>query len=65
MGYRIKELREAKGLSQATLASLCGVSRQTIINMEKGKTRTTTSKTLLAIAKALDTTVDFLFTQTV
>lgn len=61
MGYRIKELREAKGISQTALAAKCGISRQTIINMEKGKTQTTTSKTLLAIAKALDTTVDFLF----
>jgi len=61
MGYRIKELREAKGISASDLAAMCGISRQTIFNMETGRTQTTSSKTLLAIARALDTTVDALF----
>ena len=33
---KIKELRLKKGLSQAELAKVIGVSRQTIISIEKG-----------------------------
>lgn len=34
---RVKELREERGLSQEQLARLLGVTRQTIIAIEKGK----------------------------
>jgi putative transcriptional regulator len=34
---RIKELREKKGLSQASLAKILNISRQSIISIEKGK----------------------------
>lgn len=33
---RVKELRSEKGLSQGELAELTGVTRQTIISLEKG-----------------------------
>ena len=33
---RVKELRTRKGLSQEKLAELVGVTRQTIISLEKG-----------------------------
>lgn len=33
---RVKELRSEKGLSQGGLAELTGVTRQTIISLEKG-----------------------------
>lgn len=61
MGYRIKELREEKGLTQEALAAKSGVSRATIWALETGNERTTTTKTLLKLAAALDTTVDALF----
>lgn len=61
MGYRIKDLREAKGLTQEDLSERSGVCRTTISALENGAERTTTTKTLLKIAKALETTVDQLF----
>lgn len=61
MGYKIKELRETKKLSQEELAEKSGVSRGTISALENGVARNTTSKTLLKLAQALDTTVDRIF----
>jgi putative transcriptional regulator len=37
MNNRLRELREAKGWSQQELGERLGVSRQTIISIEKGK----------------------------
>lgn len=37
MTNRIRELREAKGMTQAELAALADVARQTIIAVEKGR----------------------------
>ena len=58
MGYKIKELREAMKMTQEELAEKSGVSRGTISALENGIDRTTTSKTLVKLAQALDTTVD-------
>lgn len=61
MGYKVKEIREKKKLTQEELSEKSGVSRTIISAMESGKDVTTTTKTLLKIAKALDTTVDAIF----
>ena len=61
MGYKIKELREAMKMTQEELAEKSGVSRGTISALENGLDRTTTSKTLVKLAQALDTTVDRIF----
>ncbi|MDO5067796.1 MAG: helix-turn-helix transcriptional regulator [Propionibacteriaceae bacterium] len=37
MKNRVAELRQAQGLSQQRLADLLGVSRQTVISIEKGR----------------------------
>ncbi|NJE79626.1 helix-turn-helix transcriptional regulator [Thermococcus sp. GR4] len=37
MKNRVRELREARGLTQEELAKALGVTRQTIIAIEKGK----------------------------
>lgn len=37
MQNRLKELRAERGLSQQTLADALGVSRQTVISIEKGR----------------------------
>lgn len=37
MENRIRELRSTKRMTQEELASLCQVSRQTIISLERGK----------------------------
>lgn len=61
MGYRIKELREEMRLTQEQLAVKSGVSRVTIAMIEAKKDYATTTRTLVKIAKALNTTVDALF----
>lgn len=61
MGYKIKDLRESQNMTQEELAEKSGVSRGTICALEKGEERTTTTKTLIRLAKALGSTVDQLF----
>ena len=57
---RLKSARAAKDLSQAALAGLCGVSRQTINAIEKGDYNPTINL-CISICKALDKTLDDLF----
>ncbi|MFC2662137.1 MAG: helix-turn-helix transcriptional regulator [Eubacterium sp.] len=57
---RMKAARAAKDLSQAELAKLCDVSRQTISAIEKGDYNPTIHL-CIAICKALDKTLDELF----
>lgn len=61
MGYKIKEIREKKQISQTKLAQMSGISRATIWALENGTERTTTTRTLEKIAKALNTTIEELF----
>ena len=66
MGYRLKEIREEKGLTQEELEKLSGVSRQTISAMENNDNYQAKVGTLIALAKAMQTTVDsFLFQKAV
>ena len=57
---RLKAARAGKDLSQDQLASLCGVSRQTISAIEKGDYNPTINL-CISICKALDKTLDDLF----
>ena len=61
MGYKIKELREEKRMTQEELALKSGVSRQTINAIENDKYSNVLTGTLAAIAAALETTVDKIF----
>ena len=61
MGLRIKQLRVDKGMTQQVLAEKSGISRTTINQLEKKSNKAASTKTLLAIAKALGTTIDALF----
>lgn len=61
MGYRLKEMREAKNLTQEELEKLSGVSRQTISAIENNAGYQAKVGTLMELAKALETTVDNLF----
>lgn len=61
MGYKIKELREEKRMTQEELAIKSGVSRQTINAIENDKYSNVLTGTLAAIAAALETTVDKIF----
>ena len=61
MDRRVAEKRLAASLTQVQLAALVGVSRQTIISIERGKF---SPSVLLAIkiARELNTSVEVLFT---
>lgn len=58
MGYRIKEIREQQNMTQDELSALSGVSRGTISALENGSSRSTTTKTLMCIAKALGVNIE-------
>jgi len=60
MPNRIKELREKKGLSQRQLATIIGVSNQTIMNWENEE-YTHRLVVALRLAKYFKTTVERLF----
>ena len=61
MGYRLKEIREEKGFTQEELEKSSGVSRQTISAIENNDSYQAKTGTLIALARALGTTVDKLF----
>lgn len=57
---KMKSARAAKDLSQQELATIVGVSRQTINAIEKGDYNPTI-KLCIAICRALDKTLDEIF----
>jgi phage repressor protein C with HTH and peptisase S24 domain len=59
IGERIKEIREGLYMKQVDLAELVGLSRNTIINYEKGR-RDVTARDLVAIAHALNVSFAYL-----
>lgn len=61
MKYRIKEIREQKGMSQVELAEKSGVTRATIWKLETSDSEATTTKTLQKLARALDVDMKQLF----
>lgn len=61
MGYRIKDLREKKRLTQEELAEKSGVSRTTISNLENDSNKTVNTRTLNKIASALGVKLESLF----
>ncbi len=61
MGNKIREYREKANMTQNELSEKSGVSRVTISQLEQGNERNTTSRTLLKIARALNTTVENIF----
>lgn len=61
LGKRITELRADKGHSQAQLAGLAGIAQPSLWAIEKGETKEITASTLIAICRALGTTVEYLW----
>ena len=61
MGNKLKIVRESIGMTQEELAKKSGISRTTISMIENNDEKTTSTKTLLALAKALNTTVKEIF----
>lgn len=62
MSLRIKELRIAAGLSQQVLADMAHVSRSQLAEIENG-TKNANTLRLASIARALDVTIQDLFTE--
>lgn len=61
IGNRIKTLRSEKGWTQAELAEKAHLGVATVQNYErKGRTDSVISRTVVKLAKALDTTADYL-----
>ena len=60
MRTRIKELRQAKGVSQVDLAVAVGVSRQTNISIE-GERYTASLPLAYKIARYFDTSIEAVF----
>ena len=61
MGYRVREIREQKKMSQEELEQKSGISRQTISAIENNRAGDVKVGTLRALANALETTIDGLF----
>lgn len=61
VGFKIKEYREEKKMSQSELARISNVSRTTINGLENGTIKVTTTETLLKIAEALEKKVTEIF----
>lgn len=60
MDTKIREFRAKMDLTQAELAEIVGVRRETIVFLEKGKYNPSL-KLAHDVAKALDTTIEELF----
>jgi transcriptional regulator with XRE-family HTH domain len=60
LGHRIRELRTKKGWSQEYLAERCHLHTSHMGQVERGESNVTLA-TLLAVARALDTTVSAIF----
>lgn len=63
LGSRIKTMRKEKKMSQSDLAMLCSTTSAAISRYENGK-RIPRSDTVARIARALDTSVDYLLDST-
>lgn len=61
MAYKIKELREKKGLTQEQLAIKSGVNRTTIVQLEKGEEVNVTAGTLKKLAICLEVNIKDIF----
>ncbi len=60
---RIKEMRQRSGLSQSELARQVGVERQQVASWENARNKPN-EDSLLLVAKALQTSISFIFGET-
>lgn len=61
---RLRELRTARGWSQAELAERAGIQRLTIIRLENGQSKGIDFATLEGLAKALEVDAGYLIVTT-
>jgi len=57
---RLRQIRREKGLTQKQLEELSGVPQNTISRIEIGTIKVITTPTLIALARALEVTTDYL-----
>lgn len=60
VGNRLRQVRRERGLTQASLARLAGLTRQTIISIEKGR-RVPSVEVALVLARVLERPVEAIF----
>jgi transcriptional regulator with XRE-family HTH domain len=63
LGMRIRELRASKNVNQTVLATLLGVTKTQISDIENGKASTTIEK-LCQLAEYFDVSIDYLVGRT-
>ena len=61
MKFKIKALRVGEGLKAGEFAKELGISREYLRLIENGKAKNPSKKLMIAIAKALNSTVQELF----
>lgn len=59
IGKRIIEVRKNMNMKQSEFASLCGISRQSLCNIERGK-NSLTMETLITICNATRISADYI-----
>jgi transcriptional regulator with XRE-family HTH domain len=62
IGDRIKRVRKAKGVTVAAIAAAADVSKQAVYQWESGETAGLAGSNLVAVAKILDVSVEWLDT---
>lgn len=60
IGNRIKRVRVSKGIAVATIAAAAGVTRQAVHAWESGDSKSLKGANLLAVARALDVSAEWL-----
>ena len=61
ISQKVKYFRKQNKMSQEELAEKSGISRGTIVALEAGTERVTTTKTLVALAAAMNVSIDQIF----
>ena len=61
MENRIKEIRKAKGMTQAELANAANISRSILCQLECGKRDVIKTSTMVNVARALGEPIDRIF----
>jgi transcriptional regulator with XRE-family HTH domain len=61
LGKNLRRLRKAAGMTQQELAVAAGLNASIVAQIEQGRNTDPRASTLLALARALSTTVDELF----
>lgn len=60
LGERVRSLRQRQGLTQRQLGQRANLPHNSISRIESGQSPDITTKTLIALARALDVSADYL-----